>query len=377
MSSKEKEINWKAVIDVIKCNKKFIGALTSFSTVIAIVYCIFATPIYTAKVLINPPKLTDSGTGFSQVISGITALTSGGSGLLQKTDADIAIAIMRTDSVSDMVIRQFNLIKMWNRTDFDVTRRVLSTIIRFVPDLRTGFVEIDVDNKNPQLAADIANYYTVALGQAINNVAYSRANQRYQFYESQLSVAFTALKDAENQLKLFTESNGILAGQQERVIASISSQLQGQLIAAQMQLQSMSYYTSSDNPDYRAMQTKIESIKKQINQLSNRSIDEDITIPVGLAPKLTSEYLSLTRNLMFKQLVYDVMLKQSKAAQLDAQSEMVPLAIQVIDPAQVPLYKSKPRRLSIIVKGLFLGLFFSFVYLIIRNRNKIFIVRSS
>ncbi len=369
----QKEIDLAKVVEVLKDNKKPIGIVTGVTTLLAIIYCIFATPIFTANVLINPPKLTDAGTSFSQVISGLGVLTGGGGGLLQKTDADISIAILNTNAVKDMVIKQFNLIVLWEKKDIELTRRSLAGIVKFIPDMKSGFVEIDVDNKDPKLAAAIANYYTVALGQAINNIAYGRANQRYQFYQKQLGNAIVSLDRAESALRVFAEKNGIVAGQQAQIIAGISTQLQAQLIAAQAELQSMSYYASPNNSDYLALESQIQSLKQQLQSLNNQDVDGNIAIPVGLAPTLANEYIGLMRDFKFKELVYEVMLKQSKAAQLDAQSEIMPLAIQVVDPAQVPLYKSKPKRLKIVLGSMLLGLIASSIYFIIRNRKNIIV----
>lgn len=373
MTQKQREIDLAKVVEVLKDNKKPIGVTTAIATLIAIVYCIFATPIFTATALINPPKLTDAGTSFSQVISGLGALTGSGGGLLQKTDADITIAILKTTAVKDMVIKQFDLIKLWNKKDIELARRSLADIVKFTPDVKSGFVEINVDNKDPKLAAAVANYYIVALGQAINNIAYGRASQRYQFYQKQLSNAVMSLNKAESALRVFSERNGIIAGQQVQIIAGISSQLQAQLIAAQAELQSMSYYASPNNSDYLALESQIQSLKQQLQSLNNQGVDGNIAIPVGLAPALANEYIGLMRDFKFKELVYEVMLKQSKAAQLDAQSEIMPMAIQVVDPAVVPLYKAKPKRLRIIVGAFIIGFIIGSIYFLVRNRKKFLI----
>ena len=378
MSKTQKEIDLSKVVEVILENKKPISLVTMVVTLISIVYCIFATPIFTAKVLINPPRLSDSGTSFSQVISGLGVLNSGGSGILnQKTDADIVMTILRTATVQNMVVKEFNLNKILKAENLEIARAKLSQMVLFIPDVKSGFLEIDVDSPDPKLATNIANYYTVALGQAINNVAYRRADQRYKFYQEQLKIAIISLHDAESALRTFTEKNGILAGQQIALNADISTQLQAQLISLQMQQQSIGYYVAEDNPDYQALQVKIDSIKKQLEQLSSQEIDSDVAIPVGLARQLASKYVGLMRDLKFREVVYEVIQKQSKASQLDAQSELAPLAIQVIDVAQIPIYKSKPKRLKVIVGSCFLSIVLMCVYFIIKNRKKIIIEAAS
>lgn len=369
MSHKQNKINIAKTVIVLKECKVRILLTTLLTTLLAIIYCFVATPIFTARVVINPPKLSDAGTSFSQAISGLAVLGGGGSGLLAKTDADIAIAMLRTNVAKNMVIDKFNLMRVLHSTDKELARDALSPKIKFITDVKSGFLTLEVNDKDPKLAADIANYYTIVLGQLINNIAFARANQRHQFYREQLITALKSLNDSESQLKMFSRKNGIIAGQQTQVISNIAAQLQLQLVSGQLKLQSLEYYFSKDSADYQSVLASVNSYKAQLDKLNNQNTDDNISIPAGLAPDMANEYLNLMRDFTFKELVYNMMLRQSKASQLDAQSEISPLAIQVVDPALVPLYKSAPNRRIIALFGFLVGLVVSSLYFLIRRRN--------
>ena len=374
MENKQKEIDLSKVVLVLKDNKKPIGIVTGITTLIAIAYCVFATPIYTAKTVINPPKLTDAGSGVAQALSGLAALAGGGGGFLsQKTDADVAVALLNTAALKNMVIKQFGLTKYLDKKDIELTRAALDQKVKFIPDMKSGFLEIDVDDKDPRLAANIANYYTIALGQLISNIAYNRSQQKMQFFEGQLKVTKQNLTQSESNINMFIQKNGIIAGQQVQVLASIATQLQSKLVVAQAQLQSLAYYASTDNPEYKSLQAQIDSYKQQLNQLNDRDNTDNIAIPSNLAPELAQQYLNLMRNFVLQEEIYKLLTKQYQANRLDALSEMIPTAVQIVDPATVPLHKSKPKRLKIVLSAVVLGLLSSSLYFIIRNRKKIII----
>lgn len=375
MENKQKEIDLSKVVLVLKDNKKPIGIVTGITTLIAIAYCVFATPIYTAKTIINPPKLTDAGSGVSQALGGLAALAGGGGvGFLsQKTDADVAVALLNTAALKNMVIKQFGLTKYLDKKDIELTRAALDQKVKFIPDMKSGFLEIDVDDKDPRLAANIANYYTIALGQLISNIAYNRSQQKMQFFEGQLKVTKQNLTQSESNIKMFIQKNGIIAGQQVQVLASIATQLQSKLVVAQAQLQSLAYYASTDNPEYKSLQAQIDSYKQQLNQLNDRDNSDNIAIPSNLAPELAQQYLNLMRNFVLQEEIYKLLTKQYQANRLDALSEMIPTAVQIVDPANVPLHKSKPKRLKIILGAFVLGALLSCVYFIVFNRKKIII----
>ncbi len=373
MQQQQKEIDLSKIGLVLKENKKKIGLVTGVTTTLAIVYCIVATPIFTAATIINPPKLTDAGSGASQVLSGLAALGGGGGFLNQKTDVDISIAIMKTNAMKDLVIRKFDLQHLLKNKDIELTRRTLDGKIKFVPDLKSGFIEIDVDDKDPDMASKIANYYPIALGQMVSNISYGRSNSKFQFFSQQLSSAESSLNAAEEAVKQFALKNGIIAGQQAEVVASLATQLQAQLVVAQAQLQSMGLYASNDNPDYIELSSKIASYKNQLDKLNNSEVNDPVGIPAGLAPEMAKQFANLQRDVIFRQEVYKIIARQYEANRLDSVSEQTPVGIQVVDPAVIPLYKSKPKRANTVVGGFMLGLIASSVYFIVRNRKKIIV----
>lgn len=373
MQAQQKEIDLSKVVLVLKENKKRIAISTGITTLIAIVYFLIATPIFTATTIINPPRLTDAGSGASQMLSGLAAIGGGGGFLNQKTDADVAIAILNTGALKNLVIKKFDLVKLLKQKDMELTRRSLASKVKFIPDMKSGFLEIDVDDKDPKLAAELANYYVIALGQMVSNISYGKSNNKYQFFNQQLVKAESSLNTAEEAVKQFALKNGIIAGEQVNIVASLATQLQAQLVVAQAQLQAMSLYASPDNPDYIELNSRIASYKGQLDKLNNFASPDPIGVPAGLAPELAKQYAGLMRDVMFRQEVYKIIARQYEANRLDSVSELTPVGIQVVDPAVVPLYKSKPKRLNILVGGFMFGLIASSVYFILRNRKKIIV----
>lgn len=360
-----KEIDLAKLFQVLKTKQKVIWQTTGVTTFLAIIYCIFATPIFTAKTIINPPKLTDAGSGADQWVTGMfTGLGSGGF-LSQKTDSDIVIAMLKADQLKNMVIEKFNLVKYYKQKDIELTRKALDSTVKFIPDMKSGFVEIDVDDKDPKLATNMANYYNIALGQLISNVSYGRSSQKQQFFTEQIAVTKNNLHDAQDKLKEFVIKNGIASGQQVTMVTGLTMQLQAQLVVAQTELQSMSLYATADNPDYKTLQAEIKSLRQQLDAVSGQQANNGINelpVPANLAPELADEYANLMRDVMINEEVLNVLFKQYEAAKIDAMSELAPTAIQVIDPALVPMHKSKPRRVMVAIGGFMLGFMLSIIY---------------
>lgn len=372
---------YKRVIDLSKLyknilsNKKIILISTSITTFMAVIYCIFATPIFTSSIMINPPKLSDAGNGIGGVLGSISSLNLSGSGglLSQKTDSDISIALLTTKSVLDMQIHQFNLIKYYGQKDIEGARLALLGATKFIPDLKSGFLSINVADKNPKLATQIANNYIVCLGNLISKIAIGKTSIRKNFLEAQVESAQFNLTDAENKVKIFAQQNGILAGNQSQVIAGIVTQLQAQLIALQSKLKVMSQYETPSNPEYMQVEKQIFVIKQQLDGLNigQENNQDKITIPAGLAPELAQQYVILIRNYLIKEEIYKQVIKQFEISNIDRLSELNPTSIQVIDYAQVPLHKTSPKRLKIILLAVIIGFILGILVIIWKTRNDI------
>lgn len=377
---RHKEIDLVKLCLILKTNQRNIWITTVVTTLIAVIYCIFATPIFTAKTVINPPKLTDAGNGVAQALGDYTGVGFGGGFMLQKNDIETAIAMLQTDQLENMIIKKFSLAKYYGVGDVELARAALRNKVKFIPDNKSGFLTIMVDDKNSKLAASIANYYIVALGQLISNIAYSRNTQRQQFYIQQLVVSKNSLHQAQDALKNFAIKNGIASGQQVVIVAGIITQLQAQLVVARGQLQAMSLYATANNPDYKTLQATVDSLRKQLDNISGQenssnNLADQLSVPSNLAPELANEYTNLERNVLMNEEILKVLFREYESAKIEGFSNLIPTSIQVIDPALVPLHKSKPMRSRITIIGFILGLVLGILYITIsKRRDFIFMV---
>lgn len=371
---KVKEIDLTRIWRLLKRERKIIFITSGVTTFLAILYCIFATPIFTGIAVINPPKLTDASTsGFMAAINSTGALNSVAvGGLIQKADTDIIAAILNGSTISNMLIKKFDLIKRYKQKDIELTRMALDGKTSFVPDIKSGFLMIKVDDYDPKVARDMANYYIVALGQLINQIAYNKNTQKAQFFASQMTNIKSKLVLNQESLTNFENTYGITAGKQVEIATGLSSQLQAQLALTQAQLNAMSRYETPQNPDYQKLQATANSLKAQLEKLSNQpDYGDKLPALTGLAPELSKQYYNLLTEIRLNTEVYGILTKLYQSAKIDALGQTVPVEIQVIDYAPLPIHKSKPKRLLIIAISMVLGAFLSSIYIILKNRKEL------
>lgn len=126
--------------------------------------------------------------GLSAMLSAspLASAFPGGFGGLS-TPADKILAFLKTRTVAEMVIRKFDLMRVFNEKKWDPAKgdwknpkkrpymedtvKKLSQSVTSFKKSREGTISIIVEWKDPKLASEIANYYIVALADFMKNKA--------------------------------------------------------------------------------------------------------------------------------------------------------------------------------------------------------------
>jgi capsule polysaccharide export protein KpsE/RkpR len=90
-----------------------------------------------------------------------------------------------------------------------------------------------------------------------------------------------------------------------------------------------------------------------------------VDMPVGKIPEAAIDYVRARRELKLQETLLEGILRQYELAKLDEAKEGS--ALQQVDKALPPDYKSKPSRALIVLVGLLLGLLGSSAWVVIRR----------
>ena len=82
----------------------------------------------------------------------------------------------------------------------EIARKTLETS-SVIASGKDGLISVDVDDRDPQVAAQLANAYVEELGRLLSRLAVTEAQQRRLFFEKQLTNAKDKLVQSEQALK--------------------------------------------------------------------------------------------------------------------------------------------------------------------------------
>src|SRR5258708_16688449 len=164
-------------------------------------------------------------------------------------------------------------------------RRHLETLTE-IRIAREGVISISVEDRNPQLAADLANGYVEELENLTRVLAVTEAGKRRIFFEHEVRMASDELANAEGALKQTQEKTGlILLDSQSRAIIESLTSLRAKMAAQEVQVQMMRTFATAENPDLIRAEQELTALNDQLNRLergrSNRSFGD---VPIENVP---------------------------------------------------------------------------------------------
>ncbi len=346
--------------------KKTLFAIPAITTTLAIVVSMLMTPIFTAKTVMMPPQQQQSGAASALASLGALAGLAGGAAGIKSPD-EMYIAFMQSESLQREVIDKLNLYERYNTKTIFETREAMRGAVKITSDKKSGLITIEADDKEPEFAAKLANTHVDELRNLMGRLAVTDAQQRRVFFEQQIAKTQEELAQAEANFRSAKEKSGM---QVTAVIAEgsvrASAEMRGQIAAKEVQLSAMSNFATQQNPDVQRLAGELSALRSQLKKLEQGSGSDEKTSP--LQQLAVKSY----RDIKAREAMMGVLIAQYESARVD-ESKEGPL-IQVVDVAQAPERKSKPKRAIIVLvsafAGLFLGVLVAFVSRAIRNAKE-------
>jgi uncharacterized protein involved in exopolysaccharide biosynthesis len=333
-------------------HRRLIVGLPLAASLVAALALQFVPNTYTATARILPPQQSQSAAAaLLGQLSGLAGLTGNSLGL--KSQSDVFVAMLKSRTVADSLIQRFDLRQAYDAdTVTDARKRLAGRTA--ISSGRDGVIRVDVDDREPQRAAELANGYIAELEALTLKLAVSEAGQRRVFFEKQLNKAKSDLVAAEVALQKFQEKHGLIAPEaQASATVSIAAGLRAQVTAKEVQLSALRAYATKDNPELVRTEEELAALRGQLARMERDAgkLQGDVLVPTGRAPEVTVEYVQRYRDRAYYETLYQLLAKQYEIARIDeARDAMV---VQVLDQAVAPEKKSGPKRLLLsLVAGL-------------------------
>jgi uncharacterized protein involved in exopolysaccharide biosynthesis len=362
-TAEDDEISLLDLLQTIVDNLRLLilGPLVVGLAVLGISFAI--APTFTAETKFLPPQ-QQQGMAASMLASlgALGGLAGAATGL--KNPADQYVAFLKSNSVEDALIERFKLMDRYE-AEFKVdARKTLEDNVKIASG-KDGLITVSVDDTDPQIAADIANAHVEELTRLMSRLAVTEAQQRRQFFEGQLAQTQAKLTQAEIALKETGVSSDVLKANPTSAVAAVAA-LQAQITVQEVKLGTMRGYLAETAPDFKQALSELAALRVQLNKQS-----KDSAAASGQGSD-QGDYITRYREFKYQETLFELFAKQFEMAKVDESREGA--TIQVLDKAEPPELKSKPKKALIAVLATlatgFALLLFVFIRQAMRNVNQ-------
>jgi capsule polysaccharide export protein KpsE/RkpR len=348
--------------------RKFLFRITAYGLLAFTVIAFLIPKRYQSTAQLMPPE-SQSSSGmalaaeFAQKLGGALAgLSESALGL--KSSGELFVGIFRSRTVQDELINKFDLRRVYREQLYEEARRKLTANTLISEDRESGIITITVTDTNPQRATAMAQEYITELNSVVSQLTTSSARREREFLEGRLIQVREDLETAEKDFSQFASKNATVdIKEQGRAMVGAAATLQGELIAAESQLQGLKQIYAENNVRIRSLRARIAELQRQMQQMGGREeIATDATSEqngqlypsIRKLPLLGVPYADLYRRTRVQEALFETLTREYELAKVTEAKEIP--SVKVLDPPNVPERKSFPPRLLIMV----LGAFFSF-----------------
>jgi capsule polysaccharide export protein KpsE/RkpR len=347
---------------------------------VALVIALVIPKQYESTARLMPPD-TSSGGGLGMLGPMARGMSDGGGGLggggaLGGLAGDLLGAhdssavwsdMLMSRTLQDRIIDRFDLLKVYGVRYREAARKRLSDSTQISIDRKSGVLTVVITDHDQHRAQQMAQAYVDELDHLVALVSTSAARRERIFLEQRLRQVKHDLDEASGQFAQYASKNTVIdVDSQAKAMVDSAAALQGQLIAAQSELEGLQQIYTSNNVRVRALQARVGELRSQLQKMGGSNSSLDSTTPnsspsqsdqlypsIRKLPLLGVRWLDLFRETKIQETVYELLTERYEVAKIEEAKEIP--TVKVLDAPNWPETKSSPHRMLIVLVGMLLS----------------------
>jgi uncharacterized protein involved in exopolysaccharide biosynthesis len=313
---------------------------------------------YTASTTIFPPEQTTMmpyAMLMQQLSAPLLGPVAGGA-----APGTIYIEMLKSRTVCEQIITEYDLMKRYKAKRIEEAIDGLHSHLGFTLQ-DNGLLFMTVEDRDPQRAADMANRMVELLDQTTRKLKETSAARTAEFVHRQLVERQRMLAQAEDSLKTFQQAhNTVDMDEQLKSAMDIVTTLSSRAIALETEMQIMTHYTSTNSEEYQRKQTEYNEVVAQLRKLKadtkggNHDLVRSFIPTLQDVPDVALQYLRLKREVEIQNNVFTMLTSEYEKARIEEARDTP--TVQVLDQAEKPSLRSRPKRKILTLVGGLLGL---------------------
>jgi tyrosine-protein kinase Etk/Wzc len=345
--------------------------------IIAVVISLIVPKTYTAASIILPSTDSSDMMGLSSLLSDLPSSIGGLGGISTlSSEGTTMMAILKSRTMLDTVINEFDLKTLYKTPTMVETRKALEKMTSFEPT-EDGTIAVSCraktkpfsfgahDDAAKKLCCDMANFFISQLDKMNKELRTEKGKNNREFIEKRVLQNKIDLAKAENEYNDFQKKHGIISiEEQTKASIEVVAQLKAMITSKEVELGYKSRNYSETNDEIEQARKELKAMQKKYDELSNAAGSQDaktfdVFLPMSTVPDLGMQYARLYRELMIQEKIMEFLVPMYEQAKIQEAKDTP--SLQLIDKAIIPDKKSSPKRALIVLFAGFVSLLFSFL----------------
>jgi hypothetical protein len=322
-----------------------IGGTFSIVVTVVTIAVFVMKPSFTARTSFMPPP--DDGGGVSSFLRDplSAVLKRGGGG----ASLDRLASFLNSQTTQGILVERYDLrahYKALTKTEAMLGLEQLTTVVVTTE----GSIDVAVTDRDPVLAASIANAYTELVDSLFRDAETTHARQTREFLKRRLDENLLALAAAESSAKAFSLQYGVVAlPEQVASLVDLMAGVEGQIMALDVKIGAARQVLGPAHFSLRELTSEREQLVAQRRALieTRGKGTSDPLFAFKEVPERALQYARLEREIKIQTIIQELVMQQYEMAKLQEQRDVASLTI--IDRATTPEIRSWPKRGRIII----------------------------
>jgi uncharacterized protein involved in exopolysaccharide biosynthesis len=245
------------------------------------------------------------------------------------TPSDIYAEILKSRTLRESLVQEFDLQRRYRRKGMDATLKELETHVH-VGVLPVGVVVVNVEDRDPARAADMANHLVAGLDRFNRQSTNTRAKRTREFLEQRLGDVRASMVRAESTLTAYEQRNKIMASSEASAVDAMAEVI-SQKLSLEVKRSYMSSYVREGSAPLRQVETEISAMDRELAKL----------------PGLKQHASRLALDAEIQRRVFTLITVQYEDMRVQEMRDTPTLTI--LDRARAPEMRSRPKRALIVL----------------------------
>jgi capsule polysaccharide export protein KpsE/RkpR len=351
-----------ARLRLVWSRRRFLFRVAVSALIVSTLVAFLIPKRYDSTTQLMPPDSQSSSNltlmaGLAGQTGGLTTIAGDLLGI--KTTGALFVGVLRSRTAQDRIVERFDLKKVYGVRLEEKARLQLAQNTGISEDRKSGIITVTVSDHDPKRAAAIAAAYVDELDALMAQLSTSSARRERIFLEGRLDAVNQELEASEKDFSQFASKNATIdITEQGKAMVIGAATLEGELIAAQSELEGLRQIYSDGNVRVRSTQARVNELRQQLARLGGKagtSADDGETESGAVYPTIRQlpllgvPYADKFRKWKVEEAVYSTLTKEYELAKVEEAKEIP--TVKVLDAAEVPELGSFPPRQWIMVLG--------------------------